>query len=372
MVEERMKKAFMGKKTVLVADESAFMRKIVSEAFDRHPELEVISLARTGKEVLTKASFLSPDIIVMDLDLPTGNSLDTIQSIMKENPTPIIVLTSPSSQAQKDTLQSIKNGAIDFVAKPSGPISLNLEEFQTLLVKKAMQVAQVKIPSIVGENRKNIKKEVKSSILDEKECRKSKKLSKTSKTFVIIGTSTGGPRALQEVLTRLPKDFPSPILIVQHMPRGFTKSLADRLDKQCQIKVKEATHGEKIENATAYVAPGGQHLKFRKQNHHYYIQLDRTEAPRKAHRPSVDVLFESCVRHPELQYITVVMTGMGSDGCEGVRLLRQRVSNVVTIAESVNTAVIYGMPKAIVENELADYVVDLSNIASMLETLLKS
>ena len=361
----------MSKKKVLVADESTFMRKIVSETLNTHPELEVISLARTGKEVLTKVKFMFPDIIVMDLDLPTVSSLEVIDQIMKTNPIPIIVLTSPTKKAQKDTLQSIKRGAVDFIAKPSGPISLNLQEFQTLLLQKVLQFSQGQNKEFALKGRKKIKKEVKSSILNEKESRKSKNISKMSETFVIIGTSTGGPRALQEVLTRLPKDFPAPVLIVQHMPRGFTKSLAERLDKQCQIQVKEANHGEKIEKGIAYIAPGGQHLKFRKQGKHYYIQLDRTEAPRKAHRPSVDVLFETCVKHPELQYITVIMTGMGSDGCEGMQLLRQQVPNVITIAESMNTAVIYGMPKAIIERELVDHIVDLSNIASTLEQLLK-
>ncbi len=362
----------MSKKKVLVADDSAFMRKIVSDAFEEHPNLEVVSVARTGKEVLTKVGFLSPDVVIIDLELPLMDGLATIERLMKTNPLPIIVLTSPTTKAQQNTLQSMKNGAIDFVAKPSGPISLNLEEFQSLLVQKVLQVAEVDMRPKVEENRKNIKKEVKSSTFNEKEWRKSKKLSKTSKTFVIIGTSTGGPRALQEVLTRLPRDFSAPILIVQHMPRGFTKSLAERLNKQCQIEVKEATDGERIKNATAYIAPGGQHLKFRQQGNHYYIHLDRTEPPRKAHRPAVDVLFEACANYPELQYITVVMTGMGADGCEGVRLLRQQAPRVVTVAESENTAVIYGMPKAIIENELADYVVDVSNIATMLEKLLKS
>ena len=197
------------------------------------------------------------------------------------------------------------------------------------------------------------------------------KISKTGKTFVIIGTSTGGPRALQEVLTGLPASIGVPILVVQHMPPGFTKSLADRLDGLCDIHVKEAEDGELLENGTAYIAPGGKHLKMIKKGMTYYVRLDAVDPPRTGHRPSVDVLLESAAENTELNFLTVIMTGMGYDGKNGMEVLRKN-GKTITIAESAKTSVVYGMPKAIKEAGFADEVVDLHDISESIIGIIKS
>jgi two-component system, chemotaxis family, protein-glutamate methylesterase/glutaminase len=197
------------------------------------------------------------------------------------------------------------------------------------------------------------------------------KFSKMGKTFVILGTSTGGPRALQEVLTGLPASVGVPILIVQHMPPGFTKSLADRLDGLCAIHVKEAEDGELLETGTAYIAPGGKHLKVMKKGMSYCVRLDTVEPPRMGHRPSVDVLLESAADNNDLNYLTVIMTGMGYDGKNGMELLRKN-GRTITIAESAKTSVVYGMPKAIIEAGLADKVADLEDISELILENIKS
>ena len=185
--------------------------------------------------------------------------------------------------------------------------------------------------------------------------------------LVLIGTSTGGPRALQEVITKIPQNISAPILIVQHMPAGFTKSLATRLDQLSHITVKEAEQGDLLQNGTAYIAPGGYHMKLRKVGVSYGIVLDQTEPPRSGHRPSVDVMFEDVSQYKDIDKIAVIMTGMGYDGSKGLKALKQH-GNVMAIAESADTCIVYGMPKAAVETQLVDEVADVDDIA---QTIMK-
>ena len=190
---------------------------------------------------------------------------------------------------------------------------------------------------------------------------------KHSKKIILIGTSTGGPRALQEVITKIPKNVDAPILIVQHMPAGFTKSLATRLDQLSQIHVKEAEQGDILQKGTAYIAPGGFHLKLRKVGSTFAIVLDQNEPPRSGHRPSVDVMFEDVSQYPDFDKVAVIMTGMGYDGSKGLIALK-KTGSIIAIAESAETCIVYGMPKAAVETQLVDEVVDVDVIA---QTIMK-
>lgn len=187
------------------------------------------------------------------------------------------------------------------------------------------------------------------------------------KKIILIGTSTGGPRALQEVITKIPANVDAPILIVQHMPAGFTKSLATRLDQLSNIHVKEAEQGDILHKGTAYIAPGGFHMKLRKVGSSFGIVLDQTEPPRSGHRPSVDVMFEDVSQYNDFDKVAVIMTGMGYDGSKGLVALK-KTGNVVAIAESAETCIVYGMPKAAVETQLVDVVADVDDIA---ETIMK-
>ena len=377
------------RKKALVVDDSAFMRKLIADFLADHPEIDVVGTARNGKEAIEKVKTLKPDVVTMDIEMPLMNGLEALKEIMEKHPVPVVMLSSTTKIGAANTMLAMEYGAVDFVAKPGGAISLNLHEAKEEILAKVAAASGVHISTLTRKmtgrvaakpiapvrNEKLVKKETVEVPRREESRHKlspiKSKIAKTGKTFVIIGTSTGGPRALQEVLTRLPATIGAPILVVQHMPAGFTKSLADRLNGLSEITVKEAEDGELLVNGTAYIAPGGKHLKFSKTGMNYYVRLDPVEAPRMGHRPSVDVLLESAAESPELNYLSVIMTGMGYDGKAGMELLRKN-GKTVTIAESAKTSVVYGMPKAVQEAGLADEVVDVHDISGAIMEILKA
>ncbi|PIC87640.1 chemotaxis response regulator protein-glutamate methylesterase [Sporosarcina sp. P20a] len=364
------------KKRILVVDDSAFMRKLISDMLNKHPMMEVIGIARNGKDAVEKVRDLQPDVLTMDIEMPVMNGLEALKFIMDQMPVPVVILSSTTKHNTENAVLAIEYGAVDVIAKPGGSISLNLHEIEKEIVEKVFAASNVVIQTLTrqitttqkrhttttsSQNQANENRS--ASIFPIQTVSIPKKNTLIAKKFVIIGTSTGGPRALQEVITRFPAEFQYPILIVQHMPPGFTKSLAERLNGLSEIVVKEAEHGELIENGTAYIAPGGLHLKFVKSRTGYQIVLDGDEAPRSGHRPAVNVLLESAATHKELEYVTAIMTGMGYDGKEGMELLRTSCKTI-TIAESKNTSVVYGMPKAIIDAGLSDEIKDVQQIAN--------
>lgn len=374
------------RKKALVVDDSAFMRKLISDFLSGHPDIEVIGTARNGKEAVDKVRTLKPDVVTMDVEMPIMNGLEALKEIMDKHPVPVVMLSSTTKIGAENTILAMEYGAVDFVAKPGGAISLNLHEVKEEILAKVMAALGVRMstltrkipnrrltaPFVPGTMSEPIEPKVELPSLTSPRRRMTKnKISKLGKTFVVIGTSTGGPRALQEVLTGLPASIGFPILVVQHMPPEFTKSLADRLDGLCNIHVKEAEDGELLENGTAYIAPGGKHLKMKKNGMNYFVKLDAIDLPRMGHRPSVDVLLESAAETPDVNYLTVIMTGMGYDGRIGMEVLRKN-GRTVTIAESARTSVVYGMPKAIQEAGLADEVLDLKDISEAILEIIKS
>ena len=364
------------KKRILVVDDSAFMRKLISDMLNKHPMMEVIGIARNGKDAVEKVRDLQPDVLTMDIEMPVMNGLEALKFIMDQMPVPVVILSSTTKHNTENAVLAIEYGAVDVIAKPGGAISLNLHEIEKEIVEKVFAASNVVIQTLTRpitmtqkryttttSNQNQANESRSASIFPIQTVSIPKKKTLIAKKFVIIGTSTGGPRALQEVITRFPAEFQYPILIVQHMPPGFTKSLAERLNGLSEIVVKEAEHGELIENGTAYIAPGGLHLKFEKSRTGYQIVLDGDEAPRSGHRPAVNVLLESAATHKELEYVTAIMTGMGYDGKEGMELLRTSCKTI-TIAESKNTSVVYGMPKAIIDAGLSDEIKDVQQIAN--------
>ncbi|MFF2752585.1 chemotaxis response regulator protein-glutamate methylesterase [Psychrobacillus sp. NPDC058041] len=354
------------KKKLLIVDDSAFMRKLITDFFADSKLIEVVGIARNGKDAIQKIKSLQPDVVTMDVEMPVMNGLDALKEIMAKTPVAIVMLSSTTQKGTESTLLAMEYGAVDFVAKPSGTISLDLHKIKEELVVKVENAANVSItkmkrPQLVTEKSfifSEVSKATKPSIPITS---KRQNWNKQKKKMVLIGTSTGGPRALQEVITKLPKNIQAPVLIVQHMPAGFTKSLAVRLNQLSEIEVKEAENGDILRNGYAYIAPGGYHLRLNKMGNDYTIVLDNIEPPRAGHRPSVDVLFEDNSRYNDFDKIAVIMTGMGSDGSSGLRKLGES-GNVVAIAESANTCIVYGMPKAAIETNLVNEVVDLENI----------
>ncbi|MFB4162686.1 chemotaxis response regulator protein-glutamate methylesterase [Alteribacillus sp. JSM 102045] len=339
---------------VLVVDDSAFMRKLLSDFINEQSNMKVKDIARNGKDALLKLKHRSYDVITLDIEMPEMNGLEALRKIMSEHPYPVVMVSSLTQEGAKQTIQAMEEGAVDFVAKPSGAISLDLHLVKNELVYKIKAAANVNISAHIASNK----------IRQHSSLQETLQYKSGDKNFLAIGTSTGGPKALQKVLPHLKADFPAPIFIVQHMPPAFTRSLADRLDQLSNITIKEADDGEIVKKGKAYIAPGGKHLTVRKMGRSLITEVT-SAPPQNSHRPSVDVLFSSLAELEDYSGAALIMTGMGSDGAKGLVEMKKRQS-CVALTESQNTAIVYGMPKAAAETAGADYILDLHEIAPFL------
>ncbi|WP_019375719.1 protein-glutamate methylesterase/protein-glutamine glutaminase [Virgibacillus halodenitrificans] len=335
---------------VLVVDDSAFMRKVITDILESDDRISVIGTARNGEDGIKKINQLQPDVVTLDIQMPVMDGMTALQEIMKKSPLPVIMLSSLTSEGTSKTIEAISNGAVDFITKPSGSISMDMDKVQAELIKKVVTAAEIKLPK-VGQFIKQPKITLGSQH------------QRDLKTIVAIGTSTGGPRALQHVLTKLPGDLPASILIVQHMPAGFTKSLAERLNSLCAIHVKEASDGESLRESTVYIAPGNYHMKVNGTR----IQLTQDE-PVHGHRPAVDTLFNSLAKSRHYNKFAVILTGMGSDGSNGIRSLKREDPNTIVLSEAEDSAVVYGMPFAAVKTKLVDHVIPLQEMGPTIST----
>lgn len=368
----------MRKIRVLVTDDSAFMRKVISDILQADPEIEVIDRARNGLECLEKARQLNPDVITLDIEMPVMNGLEALEQVMKHQPVPVVMLSSLTREGADATIRALELGAFDFVTKPSGAISLDIHKVGDRLVErvKAASLAQKAIkrasttePHTVLPPSAAVRAATPPAMTSPPNLEAvPRKSGVNTGKLVVLGTSTGGPKALQTVLTALPADLPAPIAIVQHMPAGFTKSLAQRLDSLCAIRVTEVTDGEWLEAGTAYIAPGGYHFEVQQVNGRLQARLHQQE-PRGGHRPSVDVLFESVSRLTKVDKWAIIMTGMGNDGTKGLKQMKD-AGIVTSIVEDESTCVVYGMPRTAIQAGLADHVVPLNAIAETLCKLL--
>lgn len=347
---------------VLVVDDSAFMRKAITMMLESDPQIKVIETARNGLEALEKVAKVKPDLITLDIEMPQMDGLTALRKIMETSPTPVMMVSSLTSEGASATLDALELGAVDFIPKQLSYVSLDIVKIKEQLLLKikaihsrrrtlmAHYALSRKIPGS-GPSRPTEKPLPPKPIQAQ--------LSQKGISVVGIGISTGGPPALQRVVPALPKDFPTGVLIVQHMPPKFTRSLADRLDGLSAMHVKEAEQSEPVLPGVAYIAPGGLHLRIRRWGRNAEIQLSE-EPEDSLHRPSADVMFDSLADAYGRETLAVIMTGMGSDGLTGLRKIKSLGGKV--IAQNENTCVVYGMPRAAVENGLADRVVPLDNI----------
>ncbi|MCF6410587.1 protein-glutamate methylesterase/protein-glutamine glutaminase [Pseudalkalibacillus salsuginis] len=337
---------------VLVVDDSAFMRKVISDLLSGDPSILVVGSARNGEDALRKIPQLTPDVVTLDVDMPVMDGLTTLKKIMEHFAIPVIMLSSVTKAGAAQTIESIQAGAVDFIPKPSGAISLDIHKVQEELLRKVKVASEVKIKDHLAE-KKPIARYTKEPM--------EKGLTKKHK-IIAIGTSTGGPKALVEVISNLPDSINVPVLIVQHMPVGFTKSLAERLNKLSSLSVMEAVSGEPLMNNTVYIAPGGYHLKAVHGKNGVVIELDDDTPPNRGHRPSVDEMFYSLSRLKDYQKIAVIMTGMGSDGTEGLLALKKE-ADTIAIAESEESCVVYGMPRSAIATQKVDEIVHVTEIS---------
>ena len=352
---------------VLIVDDSAFMRKSLSMMLESDPQIKIIATARDGMEGYEKAKELRPDIITMDVEMPRMDGLTALAKIMKECPTPVIMVSSITTEGAEATLKAMELGAVDFISKQMSYVSLDIVKIKEDLIDKVITIARSSsLTRRLARIRNNVTPHLRKTSVSQTTYTQPT----TDFQIVTLGVSTGGPFSLQKIIPQLPKEFPIPILIVQHMPPKFTKSLADRINSMSKVTVKEAEHGETIQPGWVYIAPGGFHMKVQRSGYSNATLHISTEPSTTLHRPSVDVMMESAVQVYGGKILGVIMTGMGHDGLDGLKLIKQKGG--YCIAQNEDTCVVYGMPKAAVDNNLADAIVPLENIPETMVKAVKS
>ncbi len=337
---------------VLVVDDSALMRKLIPQILQSDPSIQVVGTAMDGNFGLKKIEEMKPQVVTLDLDMPGMGGLDMLKEIMLRHPVPVIVVSSHSTQGASVTLQALSMGAFDFVAKPID-VSANMPEIARELIAKIKAAAQSRRVAIAAPL--EAQKQSQKPVLE----------AKTRATRIVaIGISTGGPQALQYLLPQLPKNFPGTIVIVQHMPEGFTEMFSRRLEEICAITVKEAQSGDLLLAGRALICPGNRHIKVKRLPMGEVAVLN--DDPRvNGHRPSVDVLFKSVAEEFGEKSIAMLMTGMGEDGAQGLGLVK--AAGGMTIAQSEESCVVFGMPKAAIERGYAVRVIPLDALANTLQ-----
>jgi two-component system chemotaxis response regulator CheB len=335
---------------VLVVDDSAYVRKVVKQMLSRSPFIEVVGTARDGSEALELVEELKPDVVTCDLNMPVLDGVEFVRRQMARRPLPIILI-SIASQSGEQVLAALDAGAIDFVHKPTALATDKLLDISDELIEKVKAAALSPIgrrPASASRAPSIVRASVPA-------------VSARAPEVIVIGASTGGPQALKHVITQLPADFPVPIVIVLHMPIGYTEMYAQRLDDAAELTVVEAKGGELLTAGAAYLAPAGRHLTLhRTVDRAVRIQLDVRPLD-KPHRPSVDVLFHSAAECCADRVLAVVLTGMGSDGRDGAAWIKAKGGAVLTEAE--DSCVVYGMPRSVVEAGLSDGSVSLDRMA---------
>ncbi|ADG13439.1 response regulator receiver modulated CheB methylesterase [Methanocaldococcus infernus ME] len=349
---------------VLVVDDSAFMRKVLSDILNSDPEIEVIGTAKDGVEAVELVQKLEPDVVTMDVEMPRMNGIEAVKKIMEIRPTPIVMVSALTREGSRATFEALEAGAVDFVPKPSGSISLDIRKIGEEIIRKVKAAARAKVlvrrrisrPTTTTET--IAKPEEKREVVSEVEPLPYPD-EVLKRMCVIIGSSTGGPPVVTEIISKLPGRMP-PIFVVQHMPPGFTKLFAERIDAVSKLKVKEAEHGERVEANTVYIAPGDYHMLIKKRGSNVYIHLDNQMPKVNGTRPAVDVTAETVAEVYGGKTVGVILTGIGKDGAYGFKKIKEKGGKI--IAQSKETCVVFGMPKAVIELGIADAILPPSEI----------
>jgi len=338
---------------VLVVDDSALMRKLIPLILERDPDIEVVGTAMDGAFALRKITELQPDIVTLDLEMPRMDGLETLRMIMRSAPLPVIVFSTHSKEGAYSTFKALALGAIDFVAKPRDAAAGNLEPVALQLAEK------IKVAKRAG-GRKSIPKTVLEA---PPSSNKRSRPAIPPNRVIAIGISTGGPNALQYLLTQFPADFPATFVVVQHMPEGFTDMFARRLDECCALDVHEAKSGDLLVAGRVLICPGNRHMMVRRMPRGEMVVLSDTP-PINGHRPSADVLFHSVAQEFGLTSVGIIMTGMGEDGAEGIGAIK--AAGGMTIAQSEETCVVSGMPRAAMVKGYVQKVLPLETLGAHL------
>jgi two-component system chemotaxis response regulator CheB len=347
---------------VLCVDDSALIRSLMTEIINSQPDMTVVATAPDPLVARDLIKQLNPDVLTLDVEMPRMDGLDFLEKLMRLRPMPVLMVSSLTERGSEITLRALELGAVDFVTKPRLGIREGLLEYTDLIADKirAAARARLKVARQPGADAAAGAGAALAPML------RSPLLS--TEKLIIIGASTGGTEAIKEVLQPLPPDCPG-IMIAQHMPPGFTRSFAQRLDGLCRITVKEAEHGERVLPGHAYIAPGGFHLSLARSGANYVAHLDQEE-PVNRHRPSIDVLFDSVAKHAGKNAIGVILTGMGRDGAAG--LLRMRQAGAYTLAQDEASCVVFGMPREAIAMGAANEIAGIDEMSQRLMARLMS
>jgi two-component system chemotaxis response regulator CheB len=348
---------------VLVVDDSAFFRKRIVEILASDPHIEVVGTAVDGRDAIRQVALLKPDVVTMDIEMPVMDGITAVRRIMAIQPTPVLMFSSLSYEGAQATLDALDAGALDFLPKRFDDITRDREQAKRILRARVRQLAAQKLAKPVAATRMAGAPTAGSLAAAPRRVRGEEAGRLAQAQLVAIASSTGGPVALQQVLTALPENFPLPILLVQHMPASFTPAFANRLDQQCAIHVKEAADGDVLRAGTAYLAPGGRQLILQQRLGQVKVHIEDGD-PALHYKPCADVTFSSVASVYGGKVQAVVLTGMGADGREGARALKKAGASVW--AQDEATCVIYGMPQAVVEAGITDQVLGLPEIGPAL------
>ena len=332
---------------VLVVDDSAYVRKMVTQMLTRSPFIEVVGTAHDGLEALEMATDLQPDVITCDLNMPEMGGVRFVQEQMARRAIPIVIM-SIANRAGEDVLAALDAGAIDFVQKPTALASDRLLDVADELIEKVKTAARASV------RRTSVPDIPPKPVVMPRQ-------GATTADIIVMGISTGGPQGLKSLIPRLPADLPVPVAIVLHMPVGYTEMYAQKLDELCALRVTEAREGDEVLPGRVFIAPAGRHLTFRRVDHRVLVHLDLRPLD-TPHRPAVDILFQSAADVYGARTLGVVMTGMGNDGREGAAWIKAKGGRILTEAEE--SCVVYGMPRSVVEAGLSDSSVMLEQMAA--------
>jgi two-component system chemotaxis response regulator CheB len=335
---------------VLIVDDSAFMRNALTSMLASDPEIRVIATARDGVEAVDKVVQHRPDVVTMDVEMPRMDGLEALRVIMDKHPVPVIMVSSLTTEGAKETLQALELGAVDFIPKNLSELSINIVKIKQVLIEKVKEIAK----------RGAVRRRARPP------SERATPLAMPTRTtgerrigLVVIGSSTGGPRALQDLIPMLPKEFPVPIVIAQHMPPNFTAPFAERLNQLSQITVKEAAEGDALRPGAAFIAPGGGHMKLLRKTIDVVVSISQNGE--FIYRPSVDHLATSVADLFPGRALGVILTGMGNDGAAGLAAMKKTGCRI--FAQNEETCVVFGMPKAVVEAGIADKVLPIEDMA---------
>ena len=358
---------------ILIVDDSTFFRRRIKQILEEDAELEVVGEAKNGQEALTLVASLRPDVVTMDIEMPVMNGITAVKRIMASNPVPIIMFSSLTQEGAQATLDALDAGALDFLPKKFEDIALNRKEAILMFQNRVKALcgrktfgssyfSRISSPSFRSAKLQAPKNKTKDA---------NKVVTNTSSNPIrsghyaclAIGASTGGPVALQKILTDLPSDFPIPVVMVQHMPGSFTQAFAKRLHDLCDVTVKEAANGDILKPGVCYLAPGGKHMAIEGRVGNARVVLYEPEQhPDAAYKPSIDVMFDSLAQVYSGNVIAIILTGMGADGREGCRTLKARGAKIW--AQDKQSCVVYGMPQAVTVTNIAVANYDIAHMAS--------